>query len=182
MLNVASKCLPTGGTAAVTSRNSQCVSEGQHGEDRAKEEAAIMIVDYVAAARRHIRDAHLLQHAGNLPNAGQLFGICVECGLKSLLVLGGAPVDADGNLKKPFRQHFPELGMLINGMTTLPDGRAAGVLQSRLPSLASLANWKIAHRYWRESAIPVAISLQAWEGAAQEMDRLLDEEAAGGVL
>lgn len=142
-----------------------------------------MTVDYVAAARRHIRDAHLLQHEGRLANAGQLFGICVECGLKSLLVRGGAPVDADGDLlDKAHRKHMPQLDILINGLTTLPDGRAASVLQSHLPNLASLANWKIDHRYWREAAIPLAASLQAWEWSALEMDALLDEATAGGVL
>lgn len=141
-----------------------------------------MSVDYVAAARRHIRDAHLLQHAGRMANAGQLFGICVECGLKSLLVRGGAPVDAHGNVDSAYRKHMPELGTLINGMTTLPDGRAASTLQSRLPNLTALANWKIDHRYWSESEIPLSASLQAWELAALEVDALLDEAAGGGVL
>ena len=141
-----------------------------------------MTVDYVAAARRHIRDAHLLQHAGRLANAGQLFGICVECGLKSLLVRGGARVDADGDLVWPYKEHMPKLETLISGMTTLPDGRTASLLQSRLPNLGSLVNWKLDHRYWRESAIPLAASLQAWEWSALEMDALLDEAAAGGVL
>ena len=141
-----------------------------------------MTVDYVAAARRHIRDAHQLQHAGRLANAGQLFGICVECGLKAPLVRGGAPVDADGDLVRPYKEHMPKLETLISGMTTLPDGRTASLLQSRLPNLGSLVNWKIDHRYWRESAIPLAASLQAWEWSALEMDALLDEATAGGVL
>ena len=141
-----------------------------------------MTVDYAAAARRHIRDAHLLQNAGRLANAGQLFGIGVECGLKSLLVLGGAAVDGSGNLTKPFREHMPLLGTLVTGLMTLPDGRAASTLQSRLPNLASLSNWKIDHRYWSESAIPLSSALPAWECAALEMDALLDEATAGGVL
>lgn len=141
-----------------------------------------MTVDYVVAARRHIRDAHILQYGGRLANAGQLFGISVECGLKSLLVRGGASTDAQGNLIKPYREHMPKLGTLINGLMTLPDGRAAGVLHSRLPNLASLSNWKVDHRYWRESDIPLTTSIQAWEWSALEMDALLDEAAGGGVL
>ena len=141
-----------------------------------------MNVDYVLAARRHIRDAHLLQHHGHRANAGQLFGVCVECGLKSLLVRGGAPVDADGNIKKPYREHMPKLDTLINGLMTLPDGRAASVLQSRLPNLASMADWKIDHRYWIDSAIPLSTYLGDWELAALEMAALLDEAAGGGVL
>lgn len=141
-----------------------------------------MKVDYVAAARRHIRDAHLLQHEGRLANAGQLFGICVECGLKSLLVRGGAAVDADGNLDWAYRKHMPQLNTLIAGLTMLPDGRSASLLQSRLPNLTSLANWAIDHRYWMESAISLSTHLGDWELAALEIDALLDEAAGGGVL
>jgi hypothetical protein len=141
-----------------------------------------MRTDYVVAARRHIQDAHLLQDKGRLANAGQLFGICVECGLKSLLVRGGAPVNADGDLLPPYKKHLPQLNMLINGLLTLPDGRAASVLQSRLPNLSSLAHWTIDHRYWRETKIPLSTHVGDWELAALEMDALLDEAAGGGVL
>ncbi len=141
-----------------------------------------MSVDYIAAARRHIRDAHVLQREQCLANAGQLFGFCVECGLKSLLVRVGLPVDGGGSLRRPYREHFPRLGELVNLLVTLPDGRAASVLQSRLPNLTSLASWKADHRYWSESAIPLSTSIQGWEWAALEMDALLDEVASGGVL
>jgi len=122
-----------------------------------------MTVDYIGAARRHIRDAHVLQHARCLANAGQLFGICVECGLKLLLIRCGAVVDSAGNIEAQFKKHMPQLATLINGLMVLPDGRATSALLSRLPSLALLANWKIDHRYWSESAIPLTSSLQGWE-------------------
>ncbi len=60
-----------------------------------------------------------------------------------------------------FSEHMPKLGTLINGLMTLPDGRAAGVLHSRLPNLASLSNWKVDHRYWRESDIPLTTSISS---------------------
>ena len=141
-----------------------------------------MKTDYVVAARRHIRDAHLLQYHGHRANAGQLFGICVECGLKSLLVRGGAPQNADGDLTGQYKKHLPNLYTLINGLSNLPDGRAASVLQSRLPNLTSLAHWSIDHRYWLEPEIPLSTHLKNWELAAREMDALLDEAAGGGVL
>jgi hypothetical protein len=141
-----------------------------------------MRTDYVLAARRHIRDAHLLLAKGSLANAGQLFGISVECGLKSLLVRGGAPRNANGDLLPPYKKHMPQLDKFINDLTTLPDGRAASVLQSRLPNLVSLDDWSIDHRYWREPEIPLPTHLSDWELAALEMDALLDEAAGGGVL
>ncbi len=141
-------------------------------------------VDYLASARRHIKDAHVLLHAGRKANAGQLFGFCVECGLKALLVRAGATVDADGNLLKStgLREHMPKLGQLITTMTTLPDGRSAGMLHSHLAHLGMLRDWHTDHRYWRSPAIPLAASLDNWEMAALEVDSFLDDVISKGLL
>ncbi len=141
-------------------------------------------VDYLMCARRHIRDAHFLLDRGRRANAGQVFGFSVECGLKALLVRSGAPVDGDGNVLKAsgLREHLPKLGQLVNDMTTLPDGRAANIIQSQLPHLIDTHDWHTDHRYWRASALPLASSLDHWEMAALEMDALLDDVISKGVL
>ena len=119
-----------------------------------------------------------------MANAGQLFGFSVECGLKALLVRSGSPVDSDGNILKAsgLREHMPKLGQLVNGMTTLPDGRAASLLQSQLPHLNDMHDWHTDHRYWRSTAVPIASSLSKWEMAALEMDALLDDVVSKGLL
>jgi|JI9StandDraft_1071089.scaffolds.fasta_scaffold03137_4 hypothetical protein len=145
--------------------------------------AAQRPVDYKAAARRHLADASVLMHAESEPNAGQLLGFSVECGLKALLVATGASVDQDGNILKVsgFREHLPKLATLISAIATLPDGRLLGSFQAQMPSLAALQDWHVDHRYWRESALPLA-SLPAWERAAREVDAMLDQATADGVL
>jgi hypothetical protein len=139
-------------------------------------------VDYLASARRHLQDACLLSNRKRLANAGQLFGFSVECGLKAVLVRTGATVDSDGNLLSGYREHLPKLGQLINNVTTLPDGRSASLLQSRLPSLNNMHDWNIEHRYWRPSAIPITSSLDKWEMAALEVDAFLDEAISLGII
>lgn len=89
------------------------------------------LVDYVASARRHVKDAHILLHAGRKANAGQLFGFCVECGLKALLIHIGKPVDNEGNIMKPYREHMNKLIPLITTIST-QDGRVANALHSHL--------------------------------------------------
>ena len=146
--------------------------------------SATLRVDYLASARRHVKDAHILLGKGRKSNAGQLFGFSVECGLKALLVGSGATVDADGNILKAsgFREHLPKLGQLVNNMSTLPDGRTASILQSQLPHLHDMDDWRTDHRYWRESAVPSASSLANWKMAALEMDALLDDATSKGLL
>ena len=141
-------------------------------------------VDYMACARRHNKDAHILLHKGRKANAGQLFGFSVECGLKALLVRAGTAVDGDGNILKSsgLREHLPQLGKRVTDMTTLPDGRAASFVLSHLPHLGTTHDWHTDHRYWRASAVPFASSLSNWEMAALEMDVLLDEVVGGRVL
>ena len=141
-------------------------------------------VDYVASARRHIADAHVLQKAGRKANAGQLFGFSVECGLKAALVATGARVDADGNLQRAsgWREHLPKLGTLITKISVLPDGRSASLIHGHLCHLSACDNWKTDHRYYRMSAIPLASSLDGWELAALETDLLLDDMKVSGLI
>lgn len=144
-------------------------------------------VDYVASARRHLKDAAILKAAGRQANAGQLFGFSVECGLKAALVATKAQVDPDGNLlgKKQggqWREHMPRLGQLVMAATVLPNGRSASMLNSRLHHLSALDDWHIDHRYFRAAAIPLASSLNGWELAALETDALLDDMKVQGLI
>jgi hypothetical protein len=141
-------------------------------------------VDYVASARRHLKDAHVLQAAGRKANAGQLFGFSVECGLKATLVATGAPVDPDGNIQHAsgWRQHLPKLGTLITNISVLPDGRSASLIHGHLHTLSAFTDWHTDHRYFRTAAIPLASSLDGWEMAALETDALLDDMKVKGLL
>jgi hypothetical protein len=106
----------------------------------------------------------LLGAAGR-PNAGQLYGLSVECGLKALLVKMGVQTGSDGTIAEDFRRHLPQL---VNDMTTLPDGRPASALHAAVPHLAKMRDWRIEHRYWRAKDLPLD-ALPHWQAAAREM-------------
>ena len=128
-------------------------------------------VDYLVSARRHCRDADTLAKAGGRPNAGQLYGLSVECGLKALLVKMGVNTAADGTIAEDFRRHIPQL---INDMTNLPDGRPASALHAAVPHLSKMHDWRIEHRYWRANDLPLG-SLPHWQAAAREMLNHLEQ-------
>lgn len=128
-------------------------------------------VDYLTSARRHCKDADALISAAGRPNAGQLYGLSVECGLKALLLKMGVGSGADGTIAEDFRRHLPQL---INDMTTLPDGRPASALHAAVPNLRRMHDWRIEHRYWRAASIPLD-SLSAWQSAAREMLNHLEQ-------
>jgi hypothetical protein len=127
-------------------------------------------VDYLVCARRHGKDAETLQQAGARPNAGQLYGLSVECALKAVLVQLGAGTLADGTIQDDLKHHVPRL---ITDLTVLPDGRPADALHAAVPHLARMRDWKVEHRYWRARDIPLD-SLAHWQAAAREMLRYLD--------
>jgi hypothetical protein len=157
-------------------------------------EVAVKPVNYVESAKRHFRDARLLSVNGRNANAGQLFGFCVECGLKALLLACGVNADADGGIPgavsaraagtrhDKFRKHMPMLGDAIISMGTLiPDGPRSTHYMAGLPSLGELSNWNVEHRYYADEFIPVG-SLPNWELAAKEVIAMLENAILDGVI
>lgn len=141
-------------------------------------------VDYVASARRHLKDAHILMRAGRQANAGQLLGFTIECGLKALLISCGVPKDTDGGIPSgnKFRQHMPVLSnRLVPFGNLIPDGPRSAHYQAMVPNVGVLANWSVDHRYFKESALPLA-SLPQWELAALEINEMLDQAVIDGVM
>lgn len=141
-------------------------------------------VDYVASARRHLKDAHILMHAGRQANAGQLLGFTIECGLKALLIVCGIVPDPDGGIPSgnPFRQHMPTLNnRLVSSGHLIPNGMRSAHYRAMVPSVGSLADWSVDHRYFKETAMPLA-SLPQWDLAALEMNEMLDQAIVDGVM
>ena len=141
-------------------------------------------VDYIESARRHMKDARILMDAGRQANTGQLLGFSVECGLKALLVACGVAIDQEGSVtsKSKFKAHMPELNdRLILSGNLIPDGQRSTHYRAMLPSVDKFSNWKVDHRYFRESALPLT-SLPQWMLAAQEISEMLDQAEIDGVM
>ncbi len=142
-------------------------------------------VNYAAAARRHLKDALILKAEQPPANAGQLFGICVECGIKCLLLVCGVardPTDGGIEAKHKLRTHFPFLGdKLIQHGQLVPNTSLMQSYLVDLHHLNDLADWTTDHRYMDETHLPLA-SLANWECAAQEVSEMLDKlETAGHI-
>lgn len=149
-------------------------------------------VNYAEAARRHLHDGETLYGIGRHANAGQLFGFAAECGLKAMLIACKVPAGSDGGLpesdptkpqkKHPLREHVPQLMNRIAQLRHLiPDGVSATRYLAVLPGLIHFTNWSIDHRYWRETALPLA-SVADWRVAAIEVGTMLDQAKQDGVL
>lgn len=149
-------------------------------------------VAYEQAARRHLADAETLFNQGRLANAGQLYGFVAECGLKALLLACGVAPGSDGGMPSehpakpgkphPMRQHMPNLtGRIAANGQLIPDGPKATNYMATMPQLASFSDWSVDHRYWHDSALPLA-SVANWRGAAREVSIMLDQAKQDGVL
>ena len=145
---------------------------------------AIPPVDYTGSARRHFTDAETLLTSGRTANAGQLFGLVAECGLKAMLVACKVQTDADGSIPKchALRQHVPNLVCrVVSQGHLIPDGRLATAYMATMPSLNMFGDWMIDHRYWRDPALPLK-SVAGWRIAAKEVLAMLDQATEDGVL
>jgi len=151
--------------------------------------AGPVLVSYFESARRHFHDAGVLLGGSRPANAGQLFGIAAECGIKAILVASQVPVDADGSLDRPpgvkgkgFKEHWPQLGQALTDLAAaIPDGRTATTYLSLIPNLTHFSDWLIEHRYWRDGALPVT-SVARWQAAATEVMAALDQAKEDGRL
>ena len=99
--------------------------------------------DFANAHIRHWQDAEFLFLAGRWANAGQLYGLSAECGLKAVMVANGLPVDATGS-PKGHKKHIDELWGKFLGFF---QGRQAGPLLHHLPQSNPFALWSISNRY-----------------------------------
>jgi hypothetical protein len=138
-------------------------------------------VNYSEAARRHYYDANLLSSNSRAPNAGQLYGLVAECGLKSLLVSYGCPVDPEGSVKDRKKySHVDALCRNFLDISSFLSGRSAARYLAMVPSFNSFTTWKVSHRYFAASAIPS--SLPQWSSAATEVMQMLDQALLDGVI
>ncbi len=134
-------------------------------------------INFIKSAKRHYDDAKILLNANSVPNAGQLFGFCAECGLKALLIAYGLTTDpstGDLNLsdsdKKKYLRH---INVLCNNISIFTQDTTYASYLAIMPSIAFFLDWRTDHRYYDESAIPNNIS--KWENAATEVRRMVDK-------
>lgn len=126
------------------------------------------------AAKRHYDDAEYLNSGSRVANAGQLYGLAAECCIKAVLfgVTGTFP-----------HKHLDN-GLLdnrfINQLSMSVHGRSSQNYYAMIPNIQGFDTWRIAHRYWEESAIPNDVG--KWQTAAKEARLMLDQAIVDGVV
>ncbi len=144
--------------------------------------------DFQASAKRHFNDAILLEANNRLANAGQLYGFCAECGIKTLLIsLGYSSLDTEGSpIRNPtpgepkIRKHINELAAIMIEIDSYASMRSGAKYLALIPSVISFSDWSVDHRYYDPQQIPP--SLPAWKKAATEMMKMMNEAFIDGVL
>jgi hypothetical protein len=102
------------------------------------------LVNYPAAARRHLSAADRLKPTDRRDVAGYLYGIAAECAIKAMMRDAGLRPTGRRDGNDPFYAHFPELKTLLRdtlGSRRLP------TLTAYTQSEAFMKNWAIRMRY-----------------------------------
>lgn len=129
-------------------------------------------VSFTEAARRHTKDAKLLDQAGRLANANHLWGFAAECSLKAVLrAVDPTLFEADGRPKKPYKKHVDALWGQVHAFFT---GRSMSRLASTLPTANPFAGWSVDARYDADADAPDAASHGKHQRGAQHCLWLLE--------
>jgi hypothetical protein len=139
--------------------------------------------NFYEASQRHYADAVLLQNSNRLPNAGQLYGLSAECGVKALMiaVLGT-------KLPEKYRKHPDKLVNLIPIFLTAVSGRQGihyfTAVQQKFKAFGGCSPWDVDDRYESDTAnISKWNSRSAdWIEAARTVQQKLEQVHIDGVL
>lgn len=142
---------------------------------------------FKASQRLHSDASHLASDGqGNRRlNAGHLFGLAAECGLKYLLLLcGGLQRDpATGDLigKKPHIDQLTAPSGLAQNYQQLVAGHTHSQYFALIPNLPALNSWKAHFRYYDETdaSYPQADE-SGWQNASKEIQTVLDAAILDG--
>lgn len=133
--------------------------------------------NFKVAAKRHYDDAKYLNGDGRVVNAGQLYGLAAECCIKAVLMSQPNctinPRDV-GHINQAISSRY------INQLSISVQGRSSQNYYAMIPNIQYFGRWRIAHRYWEDSAIPNDI--EDWQTAAREARLMLDQAIVDGVV
>ena len=111
--------------------------------------------DFDNAGKRHFKDANFLFDAQRYPNADQLYGLAVECALKSMMCLHlGAKLNSKDYVELTDKIYSFHIDKLWGEFCSLIGGK--GAVSFPLFSSAPFDDWRVEQRYHnsRSLALP----------------------------
>jgi hypothetical protein len=135
--------------------------------------------DFLNAHRRHWSDAEHLLTDSRLANADQLYGFCVESGLKRLMLVLGMPFDTnrDWPAKREDRVHADNIWSRFE---TYRSGHPAGTKYT-LPTANPFADWSASDRYAASASI-TQTRVQGHQAGAKQISQLIKQAQKDGLL
>lgn len=109
--------------------------------------------NYAEAAMRHYQDAKFLDDKSRRENADHLYGLSVECAIKSVVV-GLKPFVNSGAWEA---NHFKHINKLWDGVNLNCVENAYPALTSVLEISNPFSNWDVSQRYCSDGWISVAV-------------------------
>lgn len=138
--------------------------------------------NFQLAAHRHFQDAEYLVAGNRLANAGQLFGLAAECGIKAVIVEGLRHQNPRAHLTEPGKKLpliDPRNLQWLDDLSNIQGRISAGYQAIISSNISNFNDWSVDHRYWDEAALPN--SLSNWQLAAKDVMSMLQQAQTDGI-
>lgn len=138
-----------------------------------------MQADFLDAHKRHWDDAERLFAKGRYANAGHLYGIAAECGLKRLMVRFGMMVNPTTG-SPTAREDRSHVNRVWDRFESYRSGKLEGV-DYGLPIPNPFDNWDVSDRYAHQSNFNPA-DVQLHQAGAAVICELIKKAQREGLL
>jgi hypothetical protein len=138
-----------------------------------------MKADFHDAHERHWRDAESLFTALRLANADHLYGISAECGLKTIMVKLGMPVDYSGSPSE--KEHQVHINKLWDKFAAFVTGSPKSHYGAALGASNPFSDWHVGQRYAAQSGFMDA-RVRQHKSACSRIRSLIATAKADGLL
>lgn len=138
-----------------------------------------MQADFLDAHERHWDDAERLFNAERYANAGHLYGMAAECGLKRLMVKFGMTVNpATGDPTN--KNDWKHANNIWTRFESYRNGKVEGI-DYELPIPNPFDNWEVSDRYAHQSNFDQA-GVQVHRNGAEVVRQLIKKAQLQGLL
>lgn len=136
-----------------------------------------MSTNFLEAYERHLEDAVFLYNDSRFANAGQLYGLAAECGLKELMIKFGMPMANGMPNVKDDRVHIEKVWQRYQSYQS---GAVNGASFSLTPT-NPFTGWSVSQRYWEDACFNQAAT-DGFKNGAALVAKLIHRAKIEGLL
>lgn len=136
-----------------------------------------MSTNFLQAHERHLNDANFLYEDSRYANAGQLYGLAAECGLKELMIKFGMPLNNGSPQQNADRVHVDRVWQRYQSY----QNSAANGVNFSLTIVNPFTGWGIHQRYWQNSCFNQA-TVEGYKNGVTLVANLIQKARIEGLL